>query len=564
LPPGRSIVVLLCLLGSGVAEGFGIASLVPLIAAAGGSSGGKHSAISDYVMKLLHSIGVPPEPLYLLGLLVLGLAAKALLSLLAMHQVGHAVAEVGTRMRMNLINALLEARWAFFVREPIGRFANALGIEALRASEAYSAVANFLAHLIQAIVYLLIAAAFSWKLALFAAAVGGVMMLSLNHFIVVTRRHSRKETKRTKLMIMRLADVLIGLKPMKAMARQERFAALFARDVHAIDVATRRQFFAKHANRVLQEPIVFLCVGIGLYVSLATTTIPLPELLMMSLLLVKTVTVIGRVQEDLQAVSTAESGYSAIRYAIEDAMAEREEVRVGRAPSLDRGIELDQVSMAYGTKPVIENASFTIAAGEITAIIGASGAGKTTLVDLILGLHKAVAGRISIDGAPLAELDIMKWRSMVGYVPQELILFHESIMSNVSLGEPDFTHADVERALRQAGAWEFVSQLSGGMDHIVGERGGALSGGQRQRIALARALIHNPKLLILDEATSALDPATAAEIIGNVRELADRGGITVLSISHQSAWMAVADRVLQVQDGHVAELKTAVARAAAG
>jgi ATP-binding cassette subfamily C protein len=558
------VIVLLCLLGSGVAEGFGIASLVPLIAAAGGGTGGKHSAIADYVTKALHSVGVPSDPLYLLGLLLLGLAAKALLSLLAMHQVGHAVAEVGTRMRMNLVNALLYARWSFFVREPMGRFANALGIEALRASDAYSAAANFLAHVIQAIVYLLVAVAFSWKLALFAAAVGGVMMLSLNYFIVLTRRHSREETKRTKLMIMRLADVLIGLKPMKAMARQERFAALFARDVHAIDAATRKQFFAKHANRVLQEPIVFLCVGIGLYISLATTSIPLPELLMMSLLLVKTVTVIGRVQEDMQAVSTAESGYAAIHNAIQEAVDEREDLKLGRTPTLDRGIKLDQISMAYGTKRVIENASFTVAAGEITAIIGASGAGKTTLVDLILGLHRPIAGRISIDGEPLDELDMMKWRSMIGYVPQELILFHESVMSNVSLGEPGFTRADVERALRQAGAWEFVSQLSGGMDHVVGERGGALSGGQRQRIALARALLHNPKLLILDEATSALDPVTAAEIIRNVRELADRGSITVLSISHQPAWMAVSDRVLRVQDGHVTELKTAVARAAVG
>ncbi|HVT50191.1 MAG TPA: ABC transporter ATP-binding protein [Dongiaceae bacterium] len=530
----------------------GVASLIPMIVAAGAS--GKHSALSDTVLRVVHSVGLPADPLYLLIVSMAGLVLKAVLSLLAWYQVGLAIAEVGTNMRMNLIGALLDARWGFFVREPIGRFANALGVEALRASEAYSAVAQLLAHAIQAVVYLLIAAWFSWKFAALAAVVGAIMMLSLKRFVTATGRQSRKQTKQTKRMIVRLADVLIGLKPMKAMGRQARFMALFAKDVHAIDVAMRHQFFAKQANRVLQEPIVFLCIGVGIYAALTTSAMPLAELMMMTLLLMKTVSVIGRVQEDLQAVYIAESGFSSIHRAIEDARNAREETIQGRAPTLNRGIELSHVSMAFGRKHVIENASFTVPAGEITAIVGASGAGKTTLVDLMLGLHQPVAGRILIDGEPLQELDIMKWRSMVGYVPQELVLFHDTIAANVSLGEPGFTVEDVEHALRQAGAWEFVATLGDGVNHVVGERGAALSGGQRQRIALARALIHKPQLLILDEATSALDPLTAAGIIRNVSELAARDGITVLSISHQPAWMAVADRVVRVQEGRVTEV----------
>jgi ATP-binding cassette subfamily C protein len=551
MPPGRSAAVLGCLLASGFAEGIGIASLVPLIVAAGGSSGGKTSAFAQSVLTMAESIGLPTAPLALLILSVVALLLKAGLSLLAMLQVSHAVAEVGTRMRLNLIESLLGARWGFFVMQPMGRFANSLSVEASRASEAYSAVANLLAHIIQALIYIGLAAAFSWKLALFAAVIGTVLMLSLQRFIVVTRRHARQQTKQTKRMVQRLADVLIGLKPMKAMARQDRFAALFARDVQAIDQAMRRQYAAKHANRVLQEPIVFLCVGIGLYVTLTTTTIPLAELMMMSLLLIKTVGVIGRVQEDLQAVYIAESGYAGIYDTIAEARAAREEIGQGRAPSLERGIELRDVGMAFGRKKVIEAASFTIPAGGVTAIIGASGAGKTTLVDLVLGLHRPTAGEILVDGVPLGALDIMRWRSMVGYVPQELILFHDTIAENVSLGEPGFTAAEIERALKQAGAWEFVSRLPGGMDQVVGERGAAISGGQRQRIALARALIHQPRLLILDEATSALDPQTAAEIIANVRTLSERDGITVLSISHQSAWISVADRIVRVEGGRI-------------
>jgi ATP-binding cassette subfamily C protein len=144
---------------------------------------------------------------------------------------------------------------------------------------------------------------------------------------------------------------------------------------------------------------------------------------------------------------------------------------------------------------------------------------------------------------------------MVGYVPQELLLYHDTILTNVALGEPSFTRQDVEAALRQAGAWEFVSQLPEGIDHVVGERGALLSGGQRQRIAMARALVHKPKLLILDEATSALDPSTEALIVRNVCDLAHATQLTVLAITHQPAWVAAADKVIRIQDGAVNEVE---------
>jgi ATP-binding cassette subfamily C protein len=550
-PPAVSLIVLLCLLGSGVAEGIGIATLIPLLVAAGNPAGANQTGIGAYVLHIVESIGLPTNGLTLLAILVLGMIGKALLHLAAMRQVGHAVAEVGTSMRLQLVSALLDARWSFFVREPMGRFANALGMEAMRASEAYAAVAQFMSNSIQALIYLGIAAAFSWKLAAFALAVGLVTMLSLSRFLVKTRRYARKQTKRTKIMVQRLADVLAGLKPMKAMGRQARFGALFAKDIGAIDSAMRRQLFARHASRVLQEPIVFICIGVGTYVATTYASIPLGELLVMTMLLVKTVTVIGKVQEDLQSVNVSESGYWSIRGAIDDAKMAREGTRAGRVPTLTKGIGLRDVSMAFGSKSIFKHASFLVPAGKVTAIIGTSGAGKTTLVDLILGLHQPSSGQILIDGEPLPEIDVARWRSMVGYVPQELMLFHDSIMANVTLGEPSYSRADVEHALRQAGAWDFVAQLSDGMDHVVGERGALLSGGQRQRIALARALVHRPQLLILDESTSALDPRTEAEIVKNVQELSRRSSITVLSISHQPAWVTIADQVIRVQDGVV-------------
>jgi ATP-binding cassette subfamily C protein len=158
-----------------------------------------------------------------------------------------------------------------------------------------------------------------------------------------------------------------------------------------------------------------------------------------------------------------------------------------------------------------------------------------------------------VDGVPLSQIDIRRWRQMIGYVPQENLLMHATILQNVTLGEAGIGESDVEAAVRAAGAWDFVQQAPKGIHTVVGERGSMLSGGQRQRIAIARALVKRPLLLILDEATTALDPSTEREICATLSLL--KGDLTLLAISHQSALMETADRVYRVQGGAIDMVK---------
>ncbi|HKK31095.1 MAG TPA: ABC transporter ATP-binding protein, partial [Alphaproteobacteria bacterium] len=160
-------------------------------------------------------------------------------------------------------------------------------------------------------------------------------------------------------------------------------------------------------------------------------------------------------------------------------------------------------------------------------------------------------GGVLVDGVPLADLDILAWRRMTGYVPQDLILFHDTVTANITLGETGFSREDVERALRLAGALEVVARLPDGLESVVGERGALLSGGERQRIAIARALVHHPRLLILDEATSALDPETERQVVRAVRQLVEETGVVALAISHQPAWGDVAHQVMRLEQGRL-------------
>jgi ATP-binding cassette, subfamily C, bacterial len=196
---------------------------------------------------------------------------------------------------------------------------------------------------------------------------------------------------------------------------------------------------------------------------------------------------------------------------------------------------------------VLHKLSIDIPANKITVLQGPSGAGKTTLIDLLIGFHLAQSGEVTIGTDKITDIDVLQWRSMLGYVPQELALLHDTVRANITLLDPNISEAQFANALKLSGVDAFLAQLPNGIETDVGEFGGKLSGGQRQRIALARALAKDPKVLILDEVTSALDPETEAAIVNNI--LALRGRYTIIAITHRPAWTRIADRLYLIDKG---------------
>ena len=220
--------------------------------------------------------------------------------------------------------------------------------------------------------------------------------------------------------------------------------------------------------------------------------------------------------------------------------------------TLGKELKFNSVSFRYDKKRTdwtLNNINFSIPANAMTAIVGHSGAGKSSIADLILGLLTPEKGQISIDGKILSDKLLKRWRKMVGYVPQESFLFHESIAQNLLKAQPGASTSQLWDALEKASARTFVSNLPQGLDTIVGDRGVKLSGGERQRIALARALLREPLLLLLDEATSSLDTENERHIQKALEKL--QGKLTIVVIAHRLSTIENADHVVVLDQGKV-------------
>jgi len=382
----------------------------------------------------------------------------------------------------------------------------------------------------------------------------------------------RRQTSQTLLLAQRgvyleAQQLLSGIKPAIVHAAEPSFIRRFTNHSAAQARLMARAAMLSNCPRYLVEPLAFggMVMAVMIYASRGQDLAAiLPNLGVMALAGYRLLPAFQLLYGQLSNLSAQRHSLDEIYdefLAVERSMADQAdhpaESASGAAPlEWNHSITLDSVSFQYpgSPNPVIDTLSLVIPKNTSLGVVGSTGCGKSTLADLILGLHQPTSGRILIDTTPLGPTNRRAWRLGIGYVPQEIFLIDDTIAANIAFGvdRDSIDHKALRTAAAAAEILPFIEEsLPEQFDTVVGERGVRLSGGQRQRIGLARALYHSPDLLILDEATSALDTTTEDEVMRAIDAL--RGRLTIVIIAHRLATVRDADRIVVLEQGRVVE-----------
>jgi subfamily B ATP-binding cassette protein MsbA len=395
----------------------------------------------------------------------------------------------------------------------------------------------------------------NWRLALIVMVAFPVCFGPLLHFSRRLRRHSTEGQERMADMTVQLHESLAGIRVIMSFGTQPQERARFKEAVWAYFRAQMRQVRASSASSPVMESIIAL--GAFFLVILAGHMVNQHSLT--SGQLVALCGLLGSIYPQVKSINSVNASVQGALAGSQRVFALLDEpIKITEKPDavepqrLRQGLRFEDVSFEYlEGHPVLSGIKLEVKAGATVALVGPSGGGKTTLVDLVPRFHDPVQGRITLDGVDLRDLKLQSLRGMIGVVTQETFLFNDSIANNIRYGTPGATNEQVRAAAAVANAHEFIVQQPQGYDTPIGDRGTRLSGGQRQRLSIARAVLRNPPLLILDEATSALDTESERLVQQAIERLMEQR--TSLVIAHRLSTVRHADLIVVVDQGRIVD-----------
>jgi ATP-binding cassette subfamily C protein len=464
-----------------------------------------------------------------------------------MKEVGFICADVEKDFRYTISESLLNAKWSYFLDSKAGNLSSAIGSQVQSAVNVFRASSLVVAGVIQITIFSTISLTISVLVTFIAFVTGFVVMMILSKHVGVSRAASKEYTMHEGVLLSVLIDGLKSIKTYKAMGLHSQLINYLKYDIDKLAEMRRKIVFSGAIIKNFQEPIQIAIIALSLYFLTKYWEGGIEQLIVLILLFYRTGQRLGLLQVYYQQIVTAIPPFWFVTNIIDLSKKAEEDISTGSQAVMGKSIEFKDVYYSYKDKCVLNGVSVCINSGDFVSIVGGSGEGKTTLLDMILGFNTPESGVIEFDGTPINSFSKKSIRSIIGYVPQETTLFHDTIRNNITFGDESVSDKLVNDALHRSGAIEFISNLSGGLDFVVGEHGGKISGGQKQRIGIARALLNNPKILILDEPTSALDKDSEKVILNTLKKI--HGDITIIVVSHQNSFIGVSDEILLLNGG---------------
>jgi ATP-binding cassette, subfamily C, bacterial len=552
ISPARSILILFLSLLAGILEGASIALLVPLVEIIVNNKIDELAKYS-YLSFFSEFIGIALTSASILISFCIFIVLKSLFNLAAMNYIGKVIAIISFELREAFVAALINSQWTYAAQQSSGEFINAINFEISKASTVYRYSCVIIATSFQVLALFFVLYSFSSITALGGLILGILLFITLGYYVRLASEQSKLQVEVMNKLISKIHQMLLGIKVIKAMNLSRLITPIISSHSETIKLATQLQVVAKHGLSYLREPIIVIFLSIGIYIAISGQTLE-PEIIFGSLVLfLRLASSLGKLQSDYQVFLVNSHFYIKFQEKLDNIVNSGEFYGEKKTLNSFDNIEYQNVSYSHDARDLLEGVNFKLNNTGFISITGESGLGKTTLIDMLIGLYSPIEGAILFDNQNIKDLGVNSIRNKVGYVEQETFIFNESVYINISLGDKEISKNDVIFSLKEANAYNFVSLMPDGLDTNLGESGSKLSGGQKQRIAIARALVRKPLILILDEATSALDKKTMLEILEVIKKLSK--SILVIAITHQKEVIDNSDQVYFIENKTLSLMK---------
>src|SRR3989344_6065751 len=538
---------------AGLFGGIGIGALIPLFAIVTNNKTVEIDFITKTIQRFFSIIHVEYNIFFILAFIIAVFILKALITYFTFYFTQKLHTGYEKQLRTELFKATIKADWPYLLEQKIGYLETVLIQDISGSAGVLAGLNTLIVASTSIIMYALVAINISATITLITFGVGLMIFFFLKPLFYKSRKISVEMSEISKRATHHISEHTIGAKTVKTMGAEDQVLGAsnkFFEDYKQICI--KRDLYNRIPGAFF-EPISLIFISlIFLFFYYHENSLGIGAFATIVYLIQKEFTFMQSIQNSLSSINQSLPQLKIVTDYKQNALNHRE-VDPGSAPfKFEDKIEFKNVSFAYNTEgKILSNLNLTIHRGEMVGLIGPSGAGKTTFVDIILGLFPIGSGEILLDGEDISKTSKKSWRNNIGYVSQDTFLLNNTIENNIRFYDNRISSEDIIRATKLANIYDFIEQLPNGLSTLVGERGVKLSGGQKQRIILARVIAKNPKILILDEATSALDNESELLIQNAIEEL--KGKTTILVIAHRLSTIINSDRLIALENGKITE-----------
>ena len=536
-----------------VLDGFGLAMFMPLMQSVSAEKGSSKQSMGKlhFVTDIITNMGFPLTLTTILAVLVILFSIKGVFKFLEQNYQAGVIQFFMKKVRYKLVNGLENLTYKGFIKLDAGKIQNVFISEVQRMSQAVKYYLTYSQSLFMLATYVILALLANYQFAILVAVSAGLTNLLYRRIYTAMKSASFEISRRGNVFNSYMIQAIHYFKYLKSTNYLGTYARKLEGVIDKTEHLNRRIGFYSAVTNGLREPMIVFIVVIVIYIQINWMGGNMGSILLSLVLFYRALTFLLQIQTQWQGFIQNTGAMRTVADISEVMTSDVEKKGTQNFTSIEQEIQIENVSLSYGTNKVLNNVNIVIPKKETIALVGASGSGKTTLANIIIGLMSPDMGHVLVDGAPLTKYNLNSFRSKIGYISQDSVIFNDNIYNNITFWA-EKTSENIERfwdVIKMASLEEFITNQPDKENTKLGDNGILISGGQKQRISIAREMYKKVEILVLDEATSALDSETEHIIQENIENL--HGRYTMIVIAHRLSTIRNVDTIYLLDKGKV-------------